>query len=336
MNVDIKKIAVVILNYKGWKDTLECVESLKSQNYINYRIIIIDNNSKNGSVEKFKDYVKGKLAIDSEYFFHTPKQAEKPYVEYSTLEALSGGTKEGENYLKQFNMNESLVIINNSENLGFSGGNNIGAKYAEKLGFEYVLLLNNDTLVIDRDFLIKLILPFKDKTVYLTGPQINNFDGTFDGPYIEDTFLGNLFYLSMLNSFRRNLQCPSVYIDIKAISSPIPIEVFKVSGACLMFKTEKLKEIKYLDENVWLSSEEAILSEKIRAKNGKIIFQPLTLLIHKKAQSPRPKSDKYNILKNHYVQREYFNRTYRHYGPVKMGIIKLMTYIRLFITRIKG
>lgn len=333
----MKKIAIVILNYKGWRDTLECVESLRSQEYENYRIIIIDNNSNNGSIEKFREYAEGKVHLDSEYFLHKPKQTSRPYIEYDTKTALAGGTKEHEDFLSQFPMNESIVIINNTKNLGFSGGNNVGAKYAEKLGFEYTLLLNNDTVIVEKDFLLKLIAPFeKDSSVYLTGPQINNFDGTFDGPYIEDTFMGNMFYLSFLNSFRRRLNCPSIYIDVKAIASPRPVDVFKVSGACLMFRTERLKEIGYLDENVWLSSEEAILSEKIKAKKGKIVFQPLTTLIHKKAQSPRPKSDRYNILKNHYKQREYFNRTYRHYGPVKMGLIQFITFIRLLLTKIKG
>jgi len=331
------KIAIVILNYKGWKDTLECIESLYSQEYKNFRIILVENYSENESLNKFKEYMNGELPLESEYFLHNKTIKKIPYIQYNTEEALQGGISEKESYLNSFQLNEGIVLINNSENLGFSGGNNIGAKYAYKCGYEYVLLLNNDTLVIDKDFLQKLIQPFEIYDhVFLTGPQINNFDATFDGPFIEDTFLGNLFYLSLLNFFRRRLNCPSIYIDIKAISSPRAVPVFKISGACLMFDTKRLHELDYLDENVWLSSEEAILAEKIKAKNGKIIFQPLTTLIHKKAQSPRPKADKYNILKNHYEQRKYFNKHYRKYGFFQMGIIELMTKIRLLLVKIKG
>lgn len=48
-----------------------------------------------------------------------------------------------------------LHLIVNSENLGFTGGNNVGIRYALAQGFDQVLLLNNDTLV-DPDFLIQL------------------------------------------------------------------------------------------------------------------------------------------------------------------------------------
>lgn len=333
----MKTIAIVVLNYKGWLDTLECVESLQSQEYKNYKIIIVENNSENESLAKFKSWANGEENLESEYFLHKPANKLLPYIEYDTEEALNGGDSEKEKSLSIYPLNESVVIINNKENLGFSGGNNVGAKYAEKNNYDYILLLNNDTVIIDRDFLKKLIAPFqKYKSVYLTGPNIINFDQTFDSPIIEDTFYGNLFYLSFLNKFRKILNCPSIYTDVKAISSPKAIKVFKVSGACMMFSTSRFKEIDYLDENVWLSSEEAIISEKIKSKGGDVIFQPLTTLIHKKAQSPRPKSDKYNILKNHYSQREYFNRTYRNYGKIRMGVIKVTSILRLLITRIRG
>lgn len=331
----MKSIAVVILNYKGWQDTLECIESLQSQDYENFRIIIVDNNSENGSLEKFREYAEGKIYLQSKYFVHIPKTIKRPYIEYDTETAIKGGTPEQEEFIGGLQTDKGIVIINNAKNLGFSGGNNVGAKYAEKRGYEYVLLLNNDTIIVDKDFLSKLISPFnQNNNIYLVGPKINNFDSTFDSPIIEDTFMGNLLYLPILNMFRKMLNCPSIYIDIKAISSPNPIPVFKISGACMMFKSSRLKEIDYLDENVWLSSEEAIISEKIKQKKGIIVFQPLTILIHKKAQSPRPKSDKYYILKEHYKQREYFNRTYRHYNPIEMGLIKFSTNLRLILIKL--
>lgn len=43
------RIAIVILNYLNYKDTIECVESLEADLYINKSIIIVDNNSNNDS-----------------------------------------------------------------------------------------------------------------------------------------------------------------------------------------------------------------------------------------------------------------------------------------------
>ncbi len=59
----MKRIAIVILNYKNSEDTIECVESLEKINYKNFEIIIVDNDSKDGSVEILKNNFKDKHTI---------------------------------------------------------------------------------------------------------------------------------------------------------------------------------------------------------------------------------------------------------------------------------
>ena len=51
---------------------------------------------------------------------------------------------------------EIIVVDNDKENRGFAGGNNIGIKQALEKGADYILLLNNDTIV-EKDFLKKLV-----------------------------------------------------------------------------------------------------------------------------------------------------------------------------------
>lgn len=50
----------------------------------------------------------------------------------------------------------ALKVIQNSRNLGYAGGNNVGVRYALDHGADYVLLLNNDT-VVDRDLVRDLV-----------------------------------------------------------------------------------------------------------------------------------------------------------------------------------
>jgi len=40
------KVSIIILNWNGWPDTMECLESLNRLDYSNFEIILIDNNSK--------------------------------------------------------------------------------------------------------------------------------------------------------------------------------------------------------------------------------------------------------------------------------------------------
>lgn len=51
-------IAVVVINFKGIQDTIECIASLSRQSYTNLKIIAVENGSHDGSVEKFKELEK--------------------------------------------------------------------------------------------------------------------------------------------------------------------------------------------------------------------------------------------------------------------------------------
>lgn len=45
----MKQVAVVVLNWNGWRDTLACVASLQKLNYPNFDLIVVDNGSTDGS-----------------------------------------------------------------------------------------------------------------------------------------------------------------------------------------------------------------------------------------------------------------------------------------------
>jgi len=55
------RVSIIILNWNGLEDTIECLESLKKITYPNYEVIIVDNGSKGNDVlalqEKFGDYI---------------------------------------------------------------------------------------------------------------------------------------------------------------------------------------------------------------------------------------------------------------------------------------
>jgi len=48
------KVAIIILNWNGWKDTLECFESVFRIDYPNYQVIVVDNGSTDDSVEHIR------------------------------------------------------------------------------------------------------------------------------------------------------------------------------------------------------------------------------------------------------------------------------------------
>lgn len=56
------KVSIIILNWNGLEDTIECLESLRKNNYTNYEVIVVDNNSTGNDVkiitEKYGDYLQ--------------------------------------------------------------------------------------------------------------------------------------------------------------------------------------------------------------------------------------------------------------------------------------
>lgn len=43
---------IIILNWNGWEDTIDCLKSLKQITDTEYFIVLVDNGSNNNSVEK--------------------------------------------------------------------------------------------------------------------------------------------------------------------------------------------------------------------------------------------------------------------------------------------
>lgn len=136
-----KKVFIIIINFNGWEDTKECLESLNKVNYDNFEVVMIDNGSKDNFQFPPFDFAQGKIYNFKKLKIHT---------------------------------------IFNEENLGFAGGNNQGIKLAldspEGGAADYILLLNNDTRV-ESDFLTKLVEEAEnDESAGIVGPLIYFYD----------------------------------------------------------------------------------------------------------------------------------------------------------------
>ena len=71
-------VTIILLNYKGWRDTIACLESLRKQSYTDFRVVVADNGSSDGSVAQLSQWAKEEhieahwlhiLAFDQNYGF---------------------------------------------------------------------------------------------------------------------------------------------------------------------------------------------------------------------------------------------------------------------------
>jgi len=122
-------VAVVILNYNGWQDTLDCVASLLASTVsCKISIVVADNGSKPDALNSLSQGL-------GEH-----QKAGVAYQMLSRHEVQATPAASSEDAVE-------LVLIRNDANLGFAGGCNPGIQWAMHAGADYVWLLNNDTEV---------------------------------------------------------------------------------------------------------------------------------------------------------------------------------------------
>ena len=141
------RAAVLILNYNSWRDTLECLESVFRSDYPIETIVVCDNGSTDGSVERILDWVDGRVDVCLEKdhplreLSHPPVPKPLPAKVLNRSEAEAGVAADPEGDAR-------LVLIRNGDNLGFAGGNNVGLRYLlKRRGWDCVWMLNPDTAV---------------------------------------------------------------------------------------------------------------------------------------------------------------------------------------------
>jgi len=57
------KVSIIMLNWNGLKDTIECLDSLKRVTYPNYEIILIDNGSRGNDAQELSDKFDGYISL---------------------------------------------------------------------------------------------------------------------------------------------------------------------------------------------------------------------------------------------------------------------------------
>lgn len=185
-----------------------------------------------------------------------------------------------------------VELIENEKNLGFCEGNNIAIKKELKEKTDYILLLNEDTVVKDLNFLDILVYNAdKRKKIGIVGPKIFYYETDiiqFGGGKIN-SFIG--FAIHMYKG-----------INEKDFNVKKPYEVDYVSGACLLIKRDVIEKIGLLDPIYFVYYEEADLCFRAKKAGYKVKIIPKSVIYHQKY--PMHKMDKkFNSLKSYYLAR---------------------------------
>lgn len=305
-----KKVYILLLNWNGWQDTLECLESVFRNSYDDFQVIVCDNDSKDGSIEKIKAWAEGALNPTITNMMHKeftvpPVKKPIPYIEVSSAEEA-----------EKPNLNKSckpLILIRTGGNLGFAGGNNVGLRYALARGdFSYIWLLNNDT-VIKKDALLHMVARMnKQKTAGICGSTLLYYHT----PYLVQARAGAVY---------NKWKCRASEIDNgTAASKVVQAELIEnqlayVSGASMLVSLDFLKTVGLMAEDYFLYFEEFDWAQ--RAGNAyQLVYAPDSIVYHKEGGSIGTKSGKgRSPLSSYFLQRnriKFVQRFFRPYLPL--------------------
>ncbi|MGH7146326.1 MAG: glycosyltransferase family 2 protein [Nitrospiraceae bacterium] len=217
-------VHIVILNWNGLNDTLECLQSVSELEYKNRQVVVIDNGSEDSSCEKIR--------------------AKHPHI----------------------------TLLENKVNLGYTGGNNVGLRYALENGADYVWLLNND-LIVNRDCLKRLVSAAEtDPNIGLISPVIS-----YDYARIPFNYYGLLVDRKVCRL--EPVKTPSAWEDDELTRNLLVI------GTALLVRSSVVRRIGYLDERYFAYHED--LDYSLRAIGGgfRTFLEPQAFVHHKGSRS---------------------------------------------------
>jgi GT2 family glycosyltransferase len=271
---DHPRVHVLLVNYNGWRDTLECLESIFRLDYPDVRVIVCDNGSTDGSLKRIQAWAEGtqratiRQAAASHALQGTPFSKPIPYVLRDRAQAEGGTSPDAD---------ARLVLVRLSENLGFTGGNNVGLRYLQTRGEPgLVWILNNDT-VVESSALREMVARLVDD------PKLGAIGATvfwYDQP--ERIQVAGGGRLSRWSGFTEVARVQS------AARARAPRFDF-ISGACLLIRLDVLRNVGLFDERYFMYSEEVDWCLRMRQAGMQLGYAPRARVWHKGEGSSVPR-----------------------------------------------
>ncbi len=215
-------VYIILLNWNGLTDTLECLESLRKIDYLNYKVVVVDNGSKNNEAEEIKKNYSG------------------------------------------------VYLIKNKENKGFAEGNNIGIKLALERKADYILLLNNDTVVSPNFLTILVDFAQRIQNIGAVGPKILYYDSNkiwFNGGELW-WWIGFAKHLERLKENEKS-------------SINEPLEVDYITGCAMLMKRETIEKVGLLDPVYFVNFEDLDWCWRAKKLGYKHFVVPKSIIWHK-------------------------------------------------------
>lgn len=165
------------------------------------------------------------------------------------------------------------VFFKNEVNLGFSGGNNQAISKALADGFEYVYLLNPDTEVQAGFLNEALRLAEADRSIGIVQSLLRLHPRTD----LVNTYGNEIHFLGF--GYAGGESTP---ISDPSIAEKLRVrDIAYASGAGMLVRASTLKEIGFLDEELFAYHEDLEFSWRARLAGWRVVLAPKSVVFHK-------------------------------------------------------
>lgn len=212
----------------------------------------------------------------------------------------------------------TLTFIQTGANLGFTGGNNVGIRHALENGADYVLLLNNDTIVAPDFISVMVEVMEQNPEVGVAGPMIYYFSA----PETIWSAGGKIDWTRGLTSM------VGVNEEDKSQYGLSPRQTDFVTGCALMAKRAVWEKAGLLDDKFFMYYEETEWCVRATRAGYKIMLIPAAMIWHKISLEARATSPRtyYYMTRNRLL---FLHRTRAGYGS---WFYTLSEYARTFLS----
>lgn len=171
----------------------------------------------------------------------------------------------------KFGDDNQIRLIRNKVNLGFARGNNEGYRYAKNvLKADFIVMLNNDTIINQSSFGTKIIEKYNERKFYVLGPDIITKDGYHQNPLKHREWTVNKLNLFKLKAQLRLIDRKLFALGPKILKKKKEISALtdtlrgdysniRLQGSCLIFSPDYIKQFNGLDDGTFLYMEEDLL-----------------------------------------------------------------------------
>lgn len=218
-----------------------------------------------------------------------PTLTKSSYSNYEIIVTDNASSDGSTSYLTKYY--PKVKIVRNKENLGFAGGNNEAMK--EVTG-EYILLLNNDTIVT-KDLIKNLVERIEeDKSIGVVQAKILSMDNSKRLDSVG-AFLTNTGFLYHYGYYQ---------YDKKIFDKTI--NLYSAKGAGMLIRKNLIDKLGLFDDTFFAYFEETDFCHRVWLAGYKIVYAPKAVLYHKIGGTS-------NKMNNAFIQYHSFKNRIRSY-----------------------